>query len=147
MIEVAGFIIILVVALVEAALFRHARREVEKARHEGGLSARERDRYRISLEMAQSSERVWRAAAVNFEQAYRNLLYTQAYNQAASRPTSSLWTAPALRLERTEQHLYQELIDAGRRALAKKYHPDAGGSEETMKAVNAVADKAARSGR
>jgi hypothetical protein len=33
-----------------------------------------------------------------------------------------------------------ELVEAGRRALALRYHPDRGGDNERMSAVNATAD-------
>ncbi len=34
----------------------------------------------------------------------------------------------------------KEIIDAGRRRMAQKHHPDNGGSEDAMKAYNAAAD-------
>jgi len=33
-----------------------------------------------------------------------------------------------------------DLVEAGRRALARKHHPDAGGDGQTMSAVNVTAD-------
>ncbi len=52
----------------------------------------------------------------------------------------------ALRLASAHQALYlapgapAELVEAARRVLAKRHHPDAGGDEETMRAINAAAD-------
>jgi hypothetical protein len=43
-------------------------------------------------------------------------------------------------IRRSDIETYLELIAAGKKALAMKYHPDRGGSTEAMAKVNALAD-------
>jgi len=65
---------------------------------------------------------------------------------AWERPARRQAPAQALALASSYQVLYlvegapAELVEAARRVLAKRYHPDAGGDEETMRAINAAAD-------
>ncbi len=55
-------------------------------------------------------------------------------------PVQALALAPAYRVLYLVEGAPIELVEAARRVLAKRYHPDAGGDEETMRAINAAAD-------
>ncbi len=66
-----------------------------------------------------------------------------AWGRPARRPAP----AQALALASSYKVLYlvegapAELVEAARRVLAKRHHPDVGGDEETMRAINAAADR------
>jgi len=65
-----------------------------------------------------------------------------AWERPARRPAP----AQALALASSYKVLYlsegapAELVEAARRVLAKRHHPDAGGTDEAMAAINAAAD-------
>jgi len=61
--------------------------------------------------------------------------------QHARRPsTAPARVASAYRTLHLQETAPRELVEAARRVLAKRSHPDAGGDEETMRAINAAAD-------
>ncbi len=57
-----------------------------------------------------------------------------------TRPAPAPALGPAYRVLYLVEGAPPELVEAARRVLAKRYHPDAGGDEETMRAINAAAD-------
>lgn len=133
-----AFVIVTFVAFVGLLYLSRVKAELKEARSDVDYLTKLRDHYREMWRLSESHASTWRQAAVNFEQAYNKLLYEREYAAASALPPRPI--------SRADQDIYQELIEAGRRALAKKYHPDLGGSEEMMKAVNAVADRAVRGG-
>jgi hypothetical protein len=60
--------------------------------------------------------------------------------QAARTVTDALRGAVTAAWTPQERHEAREVIAAGRRALAKQYHPDGGGDDDRMKRLNAAAD-------
>jgi len=54
--------------------------------------------------------------------------------------TRAVALAPAYRTLYLVEGVPAELVEAARRVLAKRYHPDAGGTDEAMAAINAAAD-------
>jgi curved DNA-binding protein CbpA len=46
-----------------------------------------------------------------------------------------------LKLSNSEKTVAEELIKAGYKALAKKFHPDAGGSKEQFQDLGLIKDK------
>jgi len=56
-------------------------------------------------------------------------------------PAPALALAPAYRVLYLVEGAPAELVEAARRVLAKRYHPDAGGTDEAMAAINAAADR------
>lgn len=80
---------------------------------------------------------------------YQAMAETDEWRRVACRTSSrsALFSPPSIHWSNAEQSVYEELIDAGRRALARTHHPDAGGNGERMTLINAVADKAKRAGR
>ncbi len=64
-------------------------------------------------------------------------------------PAQALALAPAYRTLYLTEDAPIELVEAARRVLSKRYHPDAGGDTATMQRINAAADlllSAAQSG-
>ncbi len=56
------------------------------------------------------------------------------------RPAQGPALGPAYRVLYLVEGAPPELVEAARRVLAKRYHPDAGGSDDAMKQINAAAD-------
>jgi len=63
-----------------------------------------------------------------------------AWQRPTRRPAPAPTLAPAYRTLYLVEGAPAELVEAARRVLAKRHHPDAGGDEETMRAINAAAD-------
>jgi len=57
-----------------------------------------------------------------------------------ARPAPAPAPAPAYRTLYLVEGAPAELVEAARRVLAKRYHPDAGGTDGAMAAINAAAD-------
>jgi len=47
----------------------------------------------------------------------------------------------SVRVERGDEALFREMIDAGFKALARKHHPDVGGDTTMMQRINCVAER------
>lgn len=77
---------------------------------------------RAQCEEARSQWLAWQLRAQGYE---RRL---QGYSRTATIPASA------------DPQILRELVQAGRKAMAMKYHPDRGGSTEFMQRVNATAD-------
>lgn len=85
------------------------------------------ENFRESFRQSQSSDRQQRQQANNTE------WFREGYQQSQYRPPQKAKIV-------ADRAKAKEIIDAGRRRLAQKHHPDNGGDVEEMKAYNAVAD-------
>ncbi len=132
LVQAFGCVLLVAVVARQACIIRRLRSAEKNA--EARASSYERH-YRIATMEANT----WRDACRNFEAAYNEQL-----RQSASKARFQPFVYSPASLSPAEQAVYQELIDAGRRALAKTCHPDAGGSTEKMALINDVADKVKR---
>ncbi len=89
-----------------------------------GLDARERAKIRHELHIRSVHSGPEDSSRANSNR------YGRAHNRPSPPRVPSGVTPEAIR----------EVVSAGRQMLAKRYHPDAGGSHERMVAVNAAAD-------
>ncbi|HMB84625.1 MAG TPA: hypothetical protein VKI40_11315 [Terriglobales bacterium] len=78
------------------------------------------------------AHRQWNGIAAN----RRGLHICASREQRSERPSE-----PSVPLVEPRTALVTELITAGYRALAMKYHPDRGGNTESMQQVNAAVEK------
>ena len=70
----------------------------------------------------------------------RRLLRAAVEAEADRRRAETNMTGTLTRFNHEERVVASELIAAGRRVLAQKYHPDRGGDMRTMQRVNHTAD-------